>query len=313
MFRWKVTMVAAAALAGVLHGFAAAADHPVDGLQLAWRGSNDKESLNVQLKDAAIPVPAPASPDSPAVTGLTLELFSHATGEVATYRALPGVGQHGWHVRATPSAVTYGYRNGTATQFGGDIQTVTLRTGAVAKVRSKAFGLTETFAHGAIGVRLSYGSERVCALFDGAAVRRDVPGLFVARNAEAGDLASCDDDVLLGECPPSGCVPEQKVFCGDGPVTAACSTALTTEAACAQEGGCWDVTPFHPSGLCNCPTLDADRRCTAPWDCESSLCIAPSSGVCESHDSGRCAATRAVYSCICFAWGEGGFYEKCID
>lgn len=308
--RWLTAVLTSATLAGALVGSAAASDHPVAGMQLTVRERNGKSALNLVLKDNALPVPAPGSPDDPSLAGIHVTLLSRATGERAFYSAGPGTGHDSWRVRSTPSAVTYAYRNGTATPFGGDIQTVAMRTGAVLKIRSKAGGLLLDGPQGAVGVRVEYGSVRVCALFDGDAVRKDGAGVFNARNADTAGLTDCDNATLLG-CPPEGCPGEQQVFCGDGPVTPSCSSLLG-EAACSQEGGCWLVTPFYPTGICNCPTLDAGTPCAGPLDCEG-LCVAPEYSTCELQESGACSATRTILDCVCIPFMPGGFYPICID
>ena len=46
-------------------------------------------------------------------------------------------------------------------------------------------------------VRIQIGSTRICALFGGSAVLRDVPGLFAARNAPVPPQAPRLEDVRL--------------------------------------------------------------------------------------------------------------------
>ena len=126
------------------------------------------------------------------------------------------------------------------------------------------------------------------------------------------DGLTCSDTCTT--CPHDGCTPAgQHRFCGAGPVTAACSISIGTQAACEQEGGCWDkTTPFIPEGTCNCPTLDAGKACRVWSDCEG-LCISsPNSASCESRTVGACSETRTVYGCFCLA-SVDFFYEQCID
>ena len=176
-------------------------DYPVAGTQLTLRERNDKASLTLLLRDGSVPVPTSGSADDPSLAGLYVTLFSRATGEQAAYGALPGAGQNSWQVRSTAKAVTYSYRNGTATRFGGDIQTISMRSGSGVKVRSKAYGLVLLAPQGAVAVRVQYGSVRVCALFDGASVRADKVGVFTASKAAAGALGNCNDDTLAGTAP----------------------------------------------------------------------------------------------------------------
>lgn len=206
-------------------------DYPVAGTQLTLRERNNKASLSLLLRDGSIPIPTPGSADDPSLAGLYVTLFSRGTAERAAYGALPGTGQNSWQVRTTAKAVTYSYRNGTATRFGGDIQTISMRSGSGLKVRSKAYGLVLLAPQGAVAVRVQYGSVRVCALFDGASVRADKAGVFTARKAAAGNLADCNDDTLAmdGPAPCGGTFPS-------------CDGACPTGETCGALGGGTDPT-----------------------------------------------------------------------
>jgi hypothetical protein len=178
---------------------ASGVDYPVAGTQLTLRERNNKATLNLILRNAAIPVPAKGSGDDPSLAGFFVTLFSRVTGERAEYGSVPS----SWKVRTTPHATTYSYANRTATRFGGDIQTASMRTGSGLKVRSPAYGLDLTVPPvGPVAVRVQYGSVRVCAIFDGASVQTDANGVFKARNADAPGITDCDDETLAGiACP----------------------------------------------------------------------------------------------------------------
>jgi hypothetical protein len=218
------------AIAAVLALPAHAVDYPVTGKQLALREVNGKASLTLGLRDGAIPIPTPGSSDDPSLAGLTVVLFSRGTGERPSYDAPSGTGQNSWSVRTTPKGVVYDYKNGLATRFAGDLQTVGVRPVTGLKVRSKAAGLALVAPQGGVAVRVQYGSVRVCALFDGDSVHADRAGVFMARNATAA-LANCDDDTLATAAPPA---------CGG--TFPSCEGACPTGETCGAIGGGTDPT-----------------------------------------------------------------------
>lgn len=196
MRRLLFAVLSGAMLAGVLAPVAGAVDYPVAGTQLVLRERNDKGLLNLVLRDPSIPVPVAGSADDPSRGQVRVTLVERGRGDDAsfsTYR-LPEL----WNVRTTPRAVSYGYRDRTATRFGGELRTVNMRTGGGVRLTAKATGFSPSFPLDAVAVRVEFGSIRVCALFDGDAVRRNLPGHFAARNADAAGLADCDDATLAG-------------------------------------------------------------------------------------------------------------------
>lgn len=183
---------------------AVSADHPVEGTQLTLRKRLANEVFTLVLRDPSIPVPAAGSADDPSRSHVRVTLFARGPGEQATFSTyeLPEL----WNVRTTPRAVSYGYRDKTATRFGGELRTVNLRTGGGLKLSAKSTGFGSTLLD-AVAVRVEYGSTRVCALFDGTSVRRNWQGEFQARNADAAGLADCNDWTLAGLPPPTPTPP----------------------------------------------------------------------------------------------------------
>ncbi len=176
---------------------AMAVDYPVGGTQLMLsRPQQSTGALSLVLKDPSIPVPAIDGADDPSLTGLTLTLFARYSGERPTFFARAG--RDIWKLRTTPKATTFAFRDKTAVPGSWDVFTADLRTGAGLKIRTRGPRLTLSPPEGSIAVRIEYGSVRVCAVFDGAAVRQDKPGRFVARNADAAGLTDCDDATLSG-------------------------------------------------------------------------------------------------------------------
>lgn len=292
---------------------AVAADHPVIGKEIALRRTpgNPAGSLRLVLEQG-FPgvVPPSGSADDPSLTGMTVTLFARDSGATATFVAAPGRGMRGWTVRTTPRVRSYAYHDPHANADPLQIRSARLRSGGLLRITAPATGLPLDVAERAIAVRVEFGSQRVCALFDSASVRRSGPRIFVARDGDANLLPNCNDETLSGECPTGSCTPPR--ICGGRPVTAACSWMIETRQACEQEGGCWQVTPFRPSGICNCPTHDPGKTCDAPEDCEGA-CFSSEGIGCESRTTAQCSDTKLVFGCVCLAGLPGEFYPICLD
>jgi hypothetical protein len=129
----------------------------------------------------AIPLPAPRSFDDPSVAGMTVEMFA-AGAPVTTLTIPPGVGSPGWRAQSGGPA-TYRYDNRLTPYGPSPVRTLVLTSGPLLKMLSKSL-LSTTLAtgtHPSIGIRLTSGSHRVCALFRGDAVRVNKPGHFTAK------------------------------------------------------------------------------------------------------------------------------------
>ena len=221
---------------------ASASDHVVGGKQLLLRAGAGG-ALTLQLRDPALPVPGAGSADDPSVVGLTVTLFGRASRTQASLLAHPGAG---WGVRSVPR-VTYRYANPDAVQGSALVKSAMLREGTVLRMRAKSAGLALTEPEGAVAVRVDMGGTRICALFDPPAVRRDGARRFVARDADAAALPSCDDEALLG------------IACEDGTT---CGGSCPGDSVCAGGLGigCVCVSPHQPCGdtapACNgdCPS-----------------------------------------------------------
>lgn len=308
-----IAMVSTYTLAAAV---AVAADHTVVGKEIVLRRTpgNPAGSLRLVLRQGfPEAVPPPGSADDPSLAGMTVTLFARDSGDTAAFDAAPGRGARAWKVRATPRVISYAYNDPRANVDPLQVRSVRLRSGAPLRISAPAAGLPLDVAEGSIAVRVDYGSERVCALFDPESVRRSGPGIFVARDGDANLLPNCNDETLSGECPMGTCPPPVPPrICGGRPVTAACSRTINTRTACEQEGGCWQVTPFNPSGVCNCPTLDQGKVCDAPEDCEGE-CFSWQLSSCESRIAAQCSDTRLVFGCVCLAATPGEFYPICLD
>lgn len=228
-----------------------AVDFVVGGKQLTLtRPPNGKGAMSLELRDPSIPVPPIDGADDPSLTGLSVTLFARTSGQRPTFAARAG--RDLWKVRSTPAATTFSYSDKTAMPGSADLFKVQLRTGTVLKIRARGPQLTLSQPEGEVAVRVEWGSVRVCAVFDGDAVRQDKVGRFVARNADAPGFTSCDDDIL-------GTVPCE--------ASAACGGTCPGDSVCGgnpQIAGCVCVSPHQPCGgtdpVCNgeCP---AGQQC----------------------------------------------------
>ncbi len=109
--------------------------------------------------------------------------------------------------------------------------------------------------------------------------------------------------LLIAGCPGGG------VVCGDGAVTADCSTDLARP-GCLAQGGCWGTWGLAPSPSCNCPTTDAGEPCTSSEACEGDCIATPEDAVCP--DEGACSEMERTFGCLCF-FGPHGGEEICVD
>jgi hypothetical protein len=151
-------------------------------------------------------------------------------------------------------------------------------------------GLTLAEPQGAVAVIVEMGETRLCAVFDGEAIRRDEANFFVGRKAPTPSIATCDVDALLGipcetsetcsgvcaggaECggePLVGCQcvsPDQP--CGDtAPV---CNGECPVGEECSNTGGVpYSSCACLPAGSTGCGTVDpvcGDGDCPAGLEC----------------------------------------------
>jgi hypothetical protein len=125
---------------------------------------------------------------------MLVEIFS-STDSVGASIVIPGgEGIPGWT-----------FKGGTAPQFKfinqlspvgpSSVKAVVLKQAKGIKIVGKGAGLALAGPQGAVGVRLTYGSVRVCARFAGANVKRDVAGQFLA--VGSAPLADCSETSLM--------------------------------------------------------------------------------------------------------------------
>lgn len=231
---------------------AAAVDRPISGASLTLkRSASGRELAGFVSKDALALFPTIGGGDDPSTAGLVVELFapSHPT---ATFAVNPGSGSPGWTAKAGPPG-SYKFRDKLA---GGatPVALVQIKEGKQLKIQVRAVGFTLVPPTGPIGIRITSGSQRNCALFTPATITKDGVNVWSARNAGAAGLADCSD-ASLGAYVPSGC--ESGSFSGDQcggscPPGAACGTRdLSTCLCIAAAQPCGDTWP-----VCNgdCPS-----------------------------------------------------------
>lgn len=281
-----LVLLASTVLAGVVH-----ADHVLGGTKLTLRRTQGTGAMSLVLRDPALPLPPPGGADDPSQVGMVVTLFGRGSDTRASLVAPPGLGRPGWTVRSSPR-VSYAYANPAAPPGDPLLSVASLRDGNGLRIRAKSAGLMLAMAEGAVAVRVELGTTRVCALFDGPAVRRDEPGRFVARDADASGLASCDDDALAA----SPC--EQSASCGGScPGDAVC-------AGVAGVVGCTCVSPHQPCGLtgpaCNgeCP-VGEECASLGGFPAPSCGCLpfgsTPCGGAYPSCGDGDCPAGTGCY------------------
>lgn len=246
----------AAVLASLLLGPVAwATDQPVDAARLVLKRSGARETLAFRTRDARFLFPALGGADDPATAtpgGLTIELFSQSEG-IAALLVPAGEGRPGWTKRAGVVG-SYRFVNRAAPDGPSVVRSAVLREGRMLKIVARGTGLALAAPQGAVGIRITTGGLRTCALFDGPTIRRDHAGAFVARHASAAVLADCSDAALGGAACSDGVFPD----CGGAcPVGSVCSTQDLATCTCISSASPCDAT----APVCNgqCPAGEACR------------------------------------------------------
>ncbi len=250
--RAAVLVLCAGALIGTQ---AAALDQPIAGTKLVVkRASSGAEKLVFVSRDAALLFPAIGGADDPASGtpgGAVVDVVTQTEGTVS-YVAPAGLGKPGWQVKQGSRGV-YKFTDPPA---GGSsaVRVLILREGTLLKVVTKVVGLPLSGPLGAVGIRITTGSLRNCAGFDGSTIRKDVAGTYVATNAPADALVDCSDASLTGLAP-----------CGDTPFPE-CGGSCPAGSVCTSQdlATCTCVSSADPCGdtspVCN-GTCPAGEQC----------------------------------------------------
>lgn len=226
---------------------ALAADTGIAGQKVVLEVRGTKHKLVLASKDPLTPFPPIGSADDPSVVGAAIDLI---TPGAAGSLAIPGgTGKPGWSVK-DGSVDSYTYKNGSAPGGPSSVRSLALRQGRTLKVSGRNVPIAMTAPLGSLGIRITMGATRLCALFDASTIVADVPGKFTARASLA--PADCASSTLGGQ--------EEPGLCGDGqrdPGEECDGTEFPssdTPAACSSQDGA-------------VPACQADCTC-----CATSLC-----------------------------------------
>jgi len=160
-------------------------DQPLSAVKVLLKATSTAEKALFLSKDAAIYPPLANTPTDPTLFGATIELCS-AQGSAAF--DLPA---HLWHMSGSGSVFKF-----TRTGSGADVKVALIKGGRTLKIVSKAVGIPLPGALGAVGVRVTTGDVRNCALFTLGTIVKDEPGKYVARGASGDAVADCSDASL---------------------------------------------------------------------------------------------------------------------
>jgi hypothetical protein len=237
-----------AAAALLVLGFVAAAhavDVPIDGRKLVLkRSSAGREKLTFLSVDPDQPFPAAAGADDPTdgtPGGMTIEVFSAASPVRPALNAPPGAGSPGWQAKSE----AYVFVNASAPAGISPLRKVSLKHGRALKVVAKSLGgLPLDGQQGSVAVRITFGTLRSCARFDGAAVRRDQAGAFVAGSTLATALPDCSDATLGG----GGTTTSTSI--GGGTTSTTVIVGTTTSTTLAPGTRVVDFVTTQGSGAC---------------------------------------------------------------
>jgi hypothetical protein len=191
---------AALALCLAIGATALAADQPITGAKLFLkRSASGNERIVFVSKDPNALFPAIGSADDPGTGnpgGALVDLFSTSEPGGSSL-AVPATN---WTAKpgTTPS---HRFFNRSAPDGLSSVRTVVLKRGRLVKVTGKGVGLALATSEGAVGIRITTGSLRNCALFGSSTVRRDEAGVFDAHNATTAGLADCSNTSLGGTEP----------------------------------------------------------------------------------------------------------------
>jgi len=269
---------------------ASALDQPISGAKIVLKTGK----LQFLSKDPAFLFPSPGGADDPTTQGATVELFSES-GMIFSIAIPAGVATPGW---SPPEPDEYGFVNKDAPDGPSMMRSVSMRQANRLKIVGRNIG---PFVNGPlvnVGLRITTGSLRSCALFNEATVRKDVAGAFVARNATAAALGDCSDGALFdrpceeaqapscgGVCPPDEQCVQDGSACTCEPLTCGSSSAPACAGTCAPGETCLSVDGV----TCACEVACSDT--TFP----------PCDGACAA---GSECGTQDLSTCMCISGAQ---------
>jgi len=309
-------------------GAAWALDRAVVGQKiLIKRASSGKEKLVVFLKDPALLFPAIGGADDPSASGMLIELLPGNGDPTAAFIMPPGLGRPGWTPKDR-NTDSYKFVNRDAPDGISEVRVASLREGRLLKIVATRTGLALASRALSVGVRVTTGALRNCALFTTPTIQRDEAGLFKARKAPP--PVDCQTATLLGQAGPPVCGdgiitgPEEcdgpgtcavggdgcaapgavsECTCCPGPCPVECGDGIINGSEeCDGPNSC----PGQPVGLDQCVLAGAPNECT----CCSDTCPFQSGGCCQPSvfipEAGACGGVCIPSTCTPpFSCGPG--------
>jgi len=267
-------------------------DQPISAKLLKLKSTPSGVEAVFVSTDPAVSFPVMGSADDPATGtpgGMLIEFFSATQGRFGG-SAPSGLGNPGWKV-GTSRADLYKYRDSSPDLL--QIRTATLVQGKRLRIRME-LNIPYAAPLGKIAVRVTTGSLRSCALFEGGSIVRD-DTRFLGKNVPAPALVNCADDTLLAAI-STGCstaaAPTCDATCPDGGICApdglgsACRCVYptqpcgTTAPICGGECGpgeqCYPLDDFIPGPInaCACAPVGAPPCGTSGQSCDTGGCPA---------------------------------------
>lgn len=270
-------------------------DQPISAAELVLkRSASGKETLQFRSKDPAFLFPAigsAADPVSGTPGGATIELFSQ-DGSEATLSIPAGAGKPGWTTKASPP-ISFKFMNSFAPGGISPVRNALLRQGKLLTLKANAIGLPLLGPQGTVGIRITTGTLRSCALFDAATIKRDTASVFVARNAIAANLSDCSDASFGGSTCGAGDSCCNGSFIGDQcggtcPPGSACGTRDLDTCLCISSAQpCGDTSP-----VCNgeCP-VGEECLTGGGFPLPSCVCLPTGSTACSKFECGGACPT----------------------
>lgn len=313
---------------------ATAADHPLAGLELRVKRSADGSERLVFSSRDALTLPAPGGADDPASAspgGAIVELFSQGAVASTTFPAPRDASDPGWRA----GAHRYQFRHRAAPDAVSALEFIRLSESGGMRIVGKRAGLALAGHEAQVGIRITLGATRYCALFGPATVRRDQPGEFHAKGPQTSALRDCSDASLATPLPPPGSCGDGTIDAGEQCDGAALDVCGEVRGSCGEPGfsnqcsccsargenvtllGCCNPSSvaisFGPAGDGWCAPL----RCDAPFTCGSGAECLPSGDCCALPEN-PCLFTltgQTLQPCcagsVCERPDASGFFLTC--
>jgi hypothetical protein len=160
-------------------------DQPLSAVKLLLKVSPTAEKAMFLSKDPAIYPPIANAPSDPTLFGATVE-FCSAQGT-----AVFDLPANAWHLNGSGSVFKF-----TQPGTSADVKVAIIKGGRTLKIVSKAVGLPLPGGLDAVGVRVTTGDVRNCALFTLETIVKDEPGHYVAQDAHLDAVADCSNESL---------------------------------------------------------------------------------------------------------------------